>query len=324
MTHPNRRQVLSLAGTAVPLLALGLHPARAADDDLKVAIGQRGNWENAACEIGQNAGLFKKHGVTLDLLYTEGGGQTQQAVISGSVDVGIGVGTYGVLGAFGKGAPLRVIGNSMTGAHDLYWYAKADGPIQTMREAAGRTVAYSTNGSSTNIVVLGLQRAFDVKFQLVATGSPASTFTQVMSGQIDVGWSSPPFAVAAVDDGRLRIVARGSDVPSFADQSVRVMIANAGVLARRADAVSRFMTAYRETVEWMYAEPAALDAYSTWAGVTVPLARRVRDEFYPKGNLEPDHVTGVNDLMADAVTYRYLSAPLSPEKLATLIRLQKA
>lgn len=324
MTHRNRRQILSLAGTAVPLLALGLRPSRAADDALKVAIGQRGNWENGACELGQNAGFFKKHGVALDLLYTEGGGQTQQAVISGSVDLGIGVGTYGVFGAFGKGAPLRIIGNSMTGAHDLYWYSKADGPIRTMRDAAGKTVAYSTTGSSTNIVVLGLQRTLDVKFQPVATGSPASTYTQVMSGQVDVGWSSPPFAVAAVDEGRLRIVGRGSDVPSLADQTVRVMIANAGMLAKRADAVSRFMAAYRESIDWMYADPAALDAYAAWAGVTAALAKRVRDEFYPKANLEPDHVTGLDALMADAVTYKYLPAPLPPEKLAALVQLQKA
>ena len=137
----------------------------------------------------------------LDILYTDGGGQTQQAVISGSVDIGIGVGTYGVLGAFSKGAPVRVIGNSMDGAHDLYWYVRADSPIKTMKDAAGKTVAYSTTGSSTALVVQGLERTLGVKLQGTATGSPPATFTQVMSGQIDVGWSSPPFALDAVDGG---------------------------------------------------------------------------------------------------------------------------
>ena len=86
-----------------------------AEDVLKLAIGQRGNWENAAPELGQKAGIFKKHGLTLELLYTQGAGETMQAVISGSVDLGIGVGTAGVLGAFAKGAPVRAIANSMTG-----------------------------------------------------------------------------------------------------------------------------------------------------------------------------------------------------------------
>src|SRR5207247_256497 len=83
-----------------------------AEDTLKLAIGQRGNWENAAPELGQEAGIFKKHGLVMELLYTQGAGETLQAVISGSVDIGIGVGTAGVLGAFAKGAPVRAIANS--------------------------------------------------------------------------------------------------------------------------------------------------------------------------------------------------------------------
>ena len=314
-----RRDALRLIGAVVPAMAWGADRALAAEDSFKLAIGQRGNWENSVCELGQDAGFFRKRGITLELLYTEGGGQTQQAVISGSADIGIGVGTYGVLGAFAKGAPLRIIGSSMTGANDLYWYAKADGPIKTIKDALAKTVAYSTNGSSTNLVVLGLQKTLGIQFKPTATGSPASTFTQVMSGQIDVGWSSPPFAIADADAGRIRIIARGSDVPAFANQSVRVMIANAVSFERRAEAYGRFMKAYREALDWLYADPAALDAYGAWAGVTPALAKRVRDEFYPKENLDPDKINGIDELMVDAMTYRYLPGPLLPDQLKKLI-----
>jgi NitT/TauT family transport system substrate-binding protein len=314
-----RRDALRLIGAVVPATAWGAGRTFAAEESFKLAIGQRGNWENSVCELGQNTGFFKQHGITLELLYTEGGGQTQQAVISGSADIGIGVGTYGVLGAFAKGAPLRIIGSSMTGANDLYWYAKADGPIKTIKDALAKTVAYSTNGSSTNLVVLGLQKTLGIQFKPTATGSPASTFTQVMSGQIDVGWSSPPFAVADADAGRIRIIARGSDVPAFANQSMRVMIANAASFERRAEAYGRFMKAYREALDWLYADPAALDAYGAWAGVTPALAKRVRDEFYPKENLDPDKINGIDELMVDAMTYRYLPGPLLPDQLKKLI-----
>jgi NitT/TauT family transport system substrate-binding protein len=314
-----RRDALRLISATIPAIALSSTKGWAAEESFKLSIGQRGNWENSVCELGQNAGFFKKQGITLELLYTEGGGQTQQAVIAGSADIGIGVGTYGVMGAFAKGAPLRIIGSSMTGAHDLYWYAKTDSDIKDIKGAAGKTVAYSTNGSSTNLVVLGLQKTFGVRFSPTATGSPASTFTQVMSGQIDVGWASPPFAVKDVDAGRIRIVARGSDVPEFADQSVRVMIANAGTFDRRAEAYGRFMKAYREALDWLYADPAALDAYSAWSGSDPALAKRVRDEFYPKQNLQPDKVNGLEKLMVDAVTYKYLPAPLQAEQVKTLV-----
>src|SRR5258708_30889235 len=78
-----------------------------AEDTLKLAIGQRGNWENAAPELGQKAGIFKKHGVVMELLDTQGAGETLQAVISGSVGLGIRVGPARVLRAFAKGAPGR-------------------------------------------------------------------------------------------------------------------------------------------------------------------------------------------------------------------------
>ena len=65
-----------------------------------------------------------------------------------------------------------------------------------------------------------------------ATGRPADTLTAVMSGQIDIGWSSPPLGVEDLEQGKIRLVARGSDVASLRDQTVRVIIANANSLAQ--------------------------------------------------------------------------------------------
>ena len=152
------RLFLAFAGLAIGTSAL-------AEDTLKLAIGQRGNWENAAPELGQKAGIFSKHGLNLEILYTQGAGETLQAVISGSVDIGIGVGTAGVLGAFAKGAPVRAIANSTTGADDLFWYVPDASPIKGIKDAAGRTIAYSTNGSSTNLAVLAFIREFGVSMK---------------------------------------------------------------------------------------------------------------------------------------------------------------
>jgi NitT/TauT family transport system substrate-binding protein len=191
-----------MRATILFVLLLASAPLAHAQDTLKLAVGQRGNWEQSPPELGQGAGIFRKHGLVLDILYTEGGGQTQQAVISGSVDIGTGVGTYGVFGAFSKGAPLRIIGNSTTGANDLYFYVPAASPIKSFHDLSGKTVAYSTTGSSTNLLVLGIARQFAVDLKPTATGSPPATFTQVMSGQVDVGWAAPPFGVQDAIDGR--------------------------------------------------------------------------------------------------------------------------
>jgi NitT/TauT family transport system substrate-binding protein len=77
---------------AIPPLALlvALNCAAVAQDKLRIAGGLAGTWENSFSELGQNAGLFKKHGLVLEIFYTQGAGETQQAVISGSADIGTG------------------------------------------------------------------------------------------------------------------------------------------------------------------------------------------------------------------------------------------
>ena len=305
------------------LVALAIVSAAAsalAEDMLKLAIGQRGNWENAAPELGQKAGFFRKHGLTLELLYTQGAGETMQAVISGSVDIGVGVGTAGVLSAYAKGAPVRPIANSMTGADDLFWYVPAESKIRSIKDAAGKTIAYSTNGSSTNLAVLAFIREFGVQAKPVATGSPASTFTQTMSGQVDIGWSSPPFGVEALQQGRIRIVVRESDVPAFRNQTVRLMIANTATVLQRRDVLDRYLQAYRETLDWMYSDPAALKAYADWISIPESLAKEVRDQFYPKENLRLDRLSGLDAAMADAVSLKFLAAPLTKEQQDDLFK----
>ena len=69
-----------------------------------------------------------------------------------------------------------------------------------------------------------------VKAKPTATGGPPATLTAVMSGQIDIGWAAPPFGLKEIKEGKIRIVARGSDVPSLKGQTVRVLIVNADAL----------------------------------------------------------------------------------------------
>jgi NitT/TauT family transport system substrate-binding protein len=301
-------------------LALTIGAGQAAES-LRLAVGAPGNWDTCIPAIGQRAGIFKKHGIEVELLYTQGGGETMQAVISGSVDIGIAAGTGAVMGAFAKGAPVRIIAAGVTGASDLYWYVAAESPIQSFKDAAGKTVAYSTNGASTHITLLALLKHYGVKARPVATGASAVTFTQAMSGQVDVGWASPPFGLDALDDGRIRLIARGSDVPATAGQTVRVHIANAAVLAARPDAIDRFMQAYRESYAFLYADPRALAYFAELSKVSERLAGQIRDTFLPKQAMAPDKVSGIEASMADAIAYKMLAAPLTAQQLDTLIRI---
>ena len=303
---------LALLATADTALAL---------DKVKLAVGQRGNWDTSVSEIGQLAGIFKKHGLELEIVYTRGAGETQQAVIGGAVDIGVAAGVMGVLSAYAKGAPVRVIGAETTGANDLYWYVKADSPIKSLKDTDGKILAYSTNGSSTNGIVTAFMKEYQLKAKPTAMGGPSANLTAVMSGQIDVGWAAPPFGLDELDQKKIRIIATGNDATAFKGQTVRVNIANADFLKAHKDIVDRYMKAYRETVNYMYTDPSALKVYSDWLKISEAKAKRTRDDFFPRASIEPDKIVGLDIIAKDAVELKYTTSELTKAQLDDLIQI---
>ena len=291
------------------------------EETLKLAVGQRTLWDTSISELGQRGGIFKKHGLNLEILYTQGAGETQQAVIAGSVDVGVGVGVMGVLSAYSKGAPVRVIGAEVNGAGDLFWYVKADSPFKSLKDVgSGKTIAYSTNGSSTHGVVTAFIRQYDLKAKAIATGGPPATLTQVMSDQIDVGWAAPPVGLDLLDQGKIRLLATGNDT-LFKDQTVRLLLTNVQVLQSRKGAIDKYIKAYRETVEWMYSDPAALKVYADFAGISEATGKRIRDQFFPKEAILPDTIKGFDVIVKDAVALKFTASEVTKEQLAELMQI---
>ena len=310
-------RIFSMVAATAALLAAA--PA-SADDQLKMTVGQRGNWDTAVLHLGEKAGIFKKHGLELDIIYTSGSGETLQPVVSGNVDMGFAVGTLGAMAAYSKGAPVRIIGAEATGAAD-YWYAK-NPAIKSLKDTDDKTIAFSTLGSSTNSIVLAFLKEFNLKAKPQATGNPSSTLTQVMTDQVDVGWASPPFGLKEIADGKIHVVAKATDASIVRGQTIRVIVANAETLKSKKAVIERFMQAYRETIDYMYSpNPQVIKDYAEFVKVPEPMAKRVRDEFFPKSLIDPDAIKGLDSLMPEAVTLKFISAPLSKEQIAELIQI---
>jgi NitT/TauT family transport system substrate-binding protein len=307
------------AATAAALTAIA--PA-SAQDQVKLTIGQRGNWDTAVAHLGDKAGIFKKHGLALEMLYTSGSGETLQPVVSGSVDLGIAVGTLGAIAAYSKGAPVRIVAAEATGAAD-YWYVKATSPIKTLKDTDGKTLAFSTQGSSTHSMVLAFIKEFSLKAKPQSTGNPSATLTAVMTDQVDVGWAAPPFGLKEIDEGKIRLIARATDASIVRGQTIRVIVANAQALEKRKDVLARFMHAYREAIDYMYGDdPQVIKDYAEFNRITEPMAKRVRDEFFPKDLMQTAEIKGLDSLIPDAVELKYIPAPLNQQQLAELIQIQ--
>src|SRR5207302_260682 len=144
-------------------------------------------------------------------------------------------------------APLRIVGSEMIGSPDTYWYVVAKSPIRSMADAAGKTISYSQNGSSSHTALLALIEQHHVAALPVATGGHPTTLTMAMTRQIDIGRGAAPFGLDLAEKGEIRIIARGSEISARANQTVRVCVANLKTIAKT-DVLARYMQGYRDAL----------------------------------------------------------------------------
>jgi len=317
---------MSWAGLSTVLAALallvGADRGAWSQETLKVAIPQRGAWDAGVAELGQRGGIFKKHGLDLEILYVQAGPESIQAVIGGSMDIATAAGVSAAVGTFAKGAPIRIIGSEMIGAPDLYWYVPASSPIKKIDDFKGKTVAFSLTGSSSHAGLLALIAQYKLTAIPTSTGTIAATITQTMTGQVDVGFGAAPFGLDLAEDGKIRIIATGNDVASLRSRTVRVNLTNVNTLQKRRDTIVRFNRAYQETVAWMYSDPAALKHYGEYSNLPEKIVLRVR-ELIPKESMATDRVEGIEQIMADAVAGKFIPAPLTSDQLKELLQIAK-
>jgi NitT/TauT family transport system substrate-binding protein len=227
--------------------------------------------------------------------------------------------------AFSRGAPVRLLLPAYTGTGDLYWYVRADSPIKSLKDTTDKhQIAYSTSGSSSNNIVVAFVEELGAKAKPTATGGPPGTLTAVMSGQVDIGWAAPPFGVKEVKEGKIRIIARGSDVPSLRGQTVRSIIVNADALKNKRDAIMRFAQGYREAVDWMYSDPKAITMYAQKIKGDEALIKDAIKEFQPKEALQTTEMKDLDGIVRDAVKLKFLDKPLTKEQLAEFLQIPPA
>ncbi len=311
---------IKFTGIAVLWLLQGASAGAQTLDLVKVAIPQRGTWETSPPDIGQVKGIFGKHNIKVETLYTSGGGETMQALISGSVDVAVSTGTAAVMSTFSKGAPVRPIASSITGAQDIFWYVPMQSPIQSLHDAAGKTISYSANGSSSNLATLTLIKQSGVDMKAVATGASAATYTQVMSGQVDIGWAAVPFGIAQLADKKIRVVARYNDIPEYRDMTARLHVANLDFVTKRTDVAKRFLAAYGETLDWMYQGEEAVQTFAKFYDLPAHETQIARDDYYSREALDLRRLGGLDQATQDAVALKFIAKPFSQAELDEMFK----
>ncbi|HEX3348802.1 MAG TPA: ABC transporter substrate-binding protein, partial [Acetobacteraceae bacterium] len=178
------------------------------------------------------------------------------------------------------------------------------------------TVAYSTAGSSSNIEGLAMLQQTGVKARMVATGGDTATMTQILSGQIDVGYNTDGGLGFGPARDQVRIIASGEELVAFRNLTIRSLVANSDDLAKRRDVYLRYLQAYQQTVDWMYQDATALQWYADAKHVSVEEAHRVRDLIYPKDALRLGPIAQPELSIAQAVEFKRIDAPVTLEQFA--------
>ncbi|MDA1323898.1 MAG: ABC transporter substrate-binding protein [Proteobacteria bacterium] len=316
------RAVIRVAGIAATIIAASASLVNAADK-VKVVVPHSGLWDTRFVGYGIESGIFKKNGLDVSVIKTRGGAETLQAAITGNADIAIATGTFSVIAAYDAGAPLRIIGNEIEGVPDINWYVRADSKIKSLNDMAGRTHAYSRPGSSSHMVSLELAETFKnmtgKTMKLVSTGGFSDTYTQVMTGQVDAGFTVFPFRFDKIKQGVIRLALKGSDATALQGVSVRVQVAHAKFLKERRPVAKKFLKVYWELYNWAYANPKQSTALVAKAWKIDPNTIGVAPDYIAQKYMTPAPVRGIDKLNQLAVKHKFIKKPLSKKQLKELI-----
>ncbi len=303
------------------LAAAGASGRSAASDMLKVAVVSRGLWEPSVNELGVRDGYFKREGLDVELFYTQSTGEHLQALMSGSVDVAVGMGMLSVLGANAKGAPIDVIASTSTGSTDLFLYVRQDSPIKTLNDAAGKTIAVTGAGSSSHLAVLALLDHYKISAKPVVSGSLPAILANVMSGQIDVGVSSAPFNLNAVEAGSIRVIGRASEVPALRAQTTRVIAVLGPTFEARRDVLVRYIRGYDEAREAMYEDAAAREWFGALQGLSLDQITQDLPIYLPRESTQTADLKGLELSIAQAKEFKFVPPAYDSQRIASHLRM---
>lgn len=306
---------LAIAAAGVAVLAA---PALAADK-VRLVNSTKVVFESEHPYAAQDGGIFKKYGLDVSLIHGSGGAASLQAVITGSQDIVWGNGVLGVLSAYAKGAPVRILGSNIRGVPDLYWYVKTDSPIKSFKDLKeGQEFAYSRPGSTTNLAALYIKKALNLPAKLTSVGGPSGSRTQLMSGQVATGWSVYPLNKGLIREKKIRVIGTGNEAAGLVGVTIRVIAANVNWLNKNRGVAQRFMIAMQEGVTRSYTSDEQLRSYAKrWKLNYDDIKTAGEDTPLEVSSIMP--VAGLNVINQIALESKKIKKALTAEQLHDLV-----
>ena len=230
----------------VALLLSASAPSRAGAEVFRVgypslATGFAASWVTA------DKGIWKKHGLDVELIFLRGGSRTVAALIGGSVDFILGS-DLGITTGILQGAGLTRVGVT---TNTLGYSIVVQPNIKTIRELKGKIIGITPgrDAAYARVVKLlrdnGMDAGKDVTFLSVGDGGPAARVAALSAGVIHASMFTPPSDLISEKAG-MRILSR-IDVANVAGG---LNTTTAFIQKNRPQAL-RFLRAYMEGIRYL-------------------------------------------------------------------------
>lgn len=313
---------IALVGCSAPAAAPS---APAGLTQINVIVPDSGNFTSGMpVYVAIAEGLFKKQGLSVNVVNTTGGATNVAAVLAGKGAIGVDTGPVSVISADLHGAGLKILAADTTGM-DILFFAKSNGSVTSIRDLSGKKVGYSSPGSSSEIALNQVNATLKADGLApaagVAVGGPAQQYTAVETGQIAAGFTAAPNLFAQVSNGSIRLLTSMGSYPAYTDVTVRVIFGAGSFVSAHPKLVTGFLKAWHDA--WTYAFGHHQRAMTDWkngAKLTEPASvlesgfsyyTATTQRLYPVGGLQRD--------VSDAVGLGVLKSPLSASQLAAYL-----
>ncbi len=264
---------------SVALVALSTVAASA--DLLRVGKAGREAFSFVPLDIGVRTGIFKRHGLDIEIANFGGDARLQQAMAADGIDIALGSGPG--LAFIVKGSPVKGIA-AMAGPPLLFaLVVRNDDSIKTVADLKGRKVGVSTVGSVTSWIINEVSRqqgwGFDGITQ-VPVGENAARVAAVRSKALDGCIVDLASALNFVQRGEGRILLRFGDLVK--DFHIHVIFATDKVIAERPNALRAFLKGWFETIALMRKDKTkSVEIAADVMGTDAATAGGIYDELMP-------------------------------------------
>ena len=227
--------------------------AQAPLEKIRLAYSAIGG-SQASFWVPYEAGIFRKHGLDVELLYVAGGGRAAQVVQSGEVPIGVFTGGA-VINADLAGGDLAVIASSM---NVMTFVVMARPEIKRPEDLKGKKIGVSRFGSATDFGLRYVEEKWPVKrqrdFAVIQMGGVTDVFNALRAGTLDAAVINAELAIVARREGfrELADIAKmGINFPTSSAVTTRSFI------KRNENAVRKFIRGFVEGVHFAKTQRAA-------------------------------------------------------------------